>query len=156
MLIDQSCGYQDTYFKSGSNPVGFRGLNVEHLIAPENPLPHSRLVSRRPVALLQEISPEILAEHHRQQTSSLLRVFSGFDCDDDDMVNVDKLCLALHRLGFKVATNELETSMDEAAMDDNEAIADLNFSEAFKIFDEDDDGSSDRFCRSWGCRKVGT
>ncbi|KAL6001539.1 hypothetical protein ACLOJK_007277 [Asimina triloba] len=49
------------------------------------------------------------SQHHRQQTSSLLLVFSGFDCYGDDMVTVDELCLALHRLGFEAAANELET-----------------------------------------------
>ncbi|KAL5996470.1 hypothetical protein ACLOJK_026550 [Asimina triloba] len=77
----------------------------EHSIALENPLPHSCFVSRRPVAL-----SEFTAQHHRQQTLSLFYVFSGFDCDDDDMVTAYELYLALHWLGFEAAADELETN----------------------------------------------
>ncbi|KAL5995660.1 hypothetical protein ACLOJK_025727 [Asimina triloba] len=48
-------------------------------------------------------------------TLSLLRVFSGFDCDcdgdGDDMVIADELCLTLHQLGFEVAADEMETKV---------------------------------------------
>ncbi|KAL5974800.1 hypothetical protein ACLOJK_031471 [Asimina triloba] len=93
-------------------------------------------------------------------TSSLLRVFSDFDCDDNDIVTANELCLALHQLGFKATIDKLKTAVkshikpgnlglvfnnfvaiqgDEAAMDDDEVVAESDLSEAFKVFDDDDD-----------------
>ncbi|KAL6009638.1 hypothetical protein ACLOJK_000066 [Asimina triloba] len=83
------------------------------------------------------------------QTSSLVGIFSSFDYNNDDMLTFNKLYLTLHRLGFEACTigvtwargkPSIFFDWDGSIMDDDEVAAESNLLEAFKVFDEDDDG----------------
>ncbi|KAL5994820.1 hypothetical protein ACLOJK_024877 [Asimina triloba] len=98
------------YVQLNASFVGYYGLNMERSIALGNrtrrfclacppchtPASHQSVHQSN---CRQRYQPKrICSPAPASAYLSLLLIFSGFNCDGDDMVTIDELCLALHRL----------------------------------------------------------